>query len=81
MKHYQISAEAFIGWNRIARPGSILGPQQFYLPKMEPNYIKTNKSAVKAKMMSQQLEDSPIDKRKALYGEKNQADYLILAKE
>ena len=26
MKHYQISAEAFIGWIRIARPGSVLGP-------------------------------------------------------
>ena len=48
---------------------------------MEPNYIKTNKSAVKGKQMAQQLEDSPMDKRKALYGEKNQADYLILAKE
>jgi len=42
MKHYQIPAEAFIGWIRIVRPGSILGPQQFYLPKMESNYIKTN---------------------------------------
>jgi len=31
MKVYQIPAEAFIGWIRIARPGSILGPQQFYL--------------------------------------------------
>jgi len=27
MREYQITAEAFIGWNRIARPGSILGPQ------------------------------------------------------
>ena len=27
MKHFQINAEAFIGWIRIARPGSILGPQ------------------------------------------------------
>jgi cell division cycle 14 len=26
MKHFQIPAEAFIGWIRIARPGSILGP-------------------------------------------------------
>jgi cell division cycle 14 len=26
MKHYKISAEAFIGWSRIARPGSVLGP-------------------------------------------------------
>lgn len=41
MKHFQIPADPFIGWIRIARPGSILGPQQFYLGKMEPNYIKT----------------------------------------
>ena len=27
MKHFQIPAESFIGWIRIARPGSILGPQ------------------------------------------------------
>ena len=27
MKHYKIPAEPFIGWIRIARPGSILGPQ------------------------------------------------------
>jgi cell division cycle 14 len=26
MKHYQIPAETFIGWIRIARPGSVLGP-------------------------------------------------------
>ena len=39
MKHYQISAEAFIGWIRIARPGSVLGPQQYYLSQCEPNYI------------------------------------------
>lgn len=26
MKHFQIPAEAFIGWIRIARPGSVLGP-------------------------------------------------------
>lgn len=26
MREFQIPAEAFIGWIRIARPGSILGP-------------------------------------------------------
>ncbi len=26
MKHYQMNAEQFIAWSRIARPGSILGP-------------------------------------------------------
>ena len=38
MKHYQISAEAFIGWIRIARPGSVLGPQQVYLIEAEQKY-------------------------------------------
>ena len=27
MKHFKIPAAYFIGWIRIARPGSILGPQ------------------------------------------------------
>jgi len=35
MKHYRIPARAFIGWNRICRPGSILGPQQQYLCDMQ----------------------------------------------
>jgi cell division cycle 14 len=40
MKHYGFPAAAFIGWIRIARPGSILGPQQFYLIEMEKKIIK-----------------------------------------
>jgi len=59
MKHFQIPAEAFIGWIRIARPGSILGPQQFYLPQMEPNYIHTHQSAQKGRIMTQKLNESP----------------------
>eukprot|EP00747_Dinoflagellata_sp_TGD_P170200 gnl/TRDRNA2_/TRDRNA2_201147_c0_seq1.p1 gnl/TRDRNA2_/TRDRNA2_201147_c0~~gnl/TRDRNA2_/TRDRNA2_201147_c0_seq1.p1 ORF type:complete len:442 (+),score=58.58 gnl/TRDRNA2_/TRDRNA2_201147_c0_seq1:148-1473(+) len=35
MKHYRFPARAFIGWNRICRPGSILGPQQQFLVDME----------------------------------------------
>jgi cell division cycle 14 len=31
MKHYKFRAPDFIGWIRIARPGSILGPQQQFL--------------------------------------------------
>ena len=31
MKHYKFPAEAFIGYIRICRPGSILGPQQQFL--------------------------------------------------
>mmetsp|Transcript_38987 Transcript_38987/g.59282 ORF Transcript_38987/g.59282 Transcript_38987/m.59282 type:complete len:92 (-) Transcript_38987:259-534(-) len=48
---------------------------------MEPNYIKTEQSAEKSKMMAQKLEESPVDRHKAVHGEHNQANYLILAKE
>ena len=35
MKNYGFSASEFIGWIRLARPGSVLGPQQHYLEEME----------------------------------------------
>lgn len=35
MKHFHMPARAFIGWNRICRPGSILGPQQQFLVDMQ----------------------------------------------
>jgi len=36
MKHYRLTAAECIGWLRISRPGSVLGPQQFYLEDVEP---------------------------------------------
>lgn len=33
MKHYRFTAAEAIAWIRIARPGSIIGPQQRYLEK------------------------------------------------
>lgn len=35
MRHYSISARAVIGWFRVARPGSLLGPQQQFLCDMQ----------------------------------------------
>ena len=35
MKNYKIPARAMIGWIRICRPGSILGPQQHFLCEKE----------------------------------------------
>lgn len=82
MKNYKISAEAFIGWNRIVRPGSVLGPQQVYLGQVEHKYIMD--SPVKHHKRSQKqlkYEMSPQDKKKAEMGESGQASYLIQAKE
>mmetsp|Transcript_6618 Transcript_6618/g.11135 ORF Transcript_6618/g.11135 Transcript_6618/m.11135 type:complete len:469 (-) Transcript_6618:168-1574(-) len=35
MKHFRITAEECIGWLRIVRPGSIIGPQQQYMKSMQ----------------------------------------------
>jgi cell division cycle 14 len=40
MKHYQFPARAWIGWNRICRPGSILGPQQQFLLDMQSDMFQ-----------------------------------------
>jgi cell division cycle 14 len=44
MKHTQFPARAFIGWNRICRPGSILGPQQQFLIDMESEMFQAGAS-------------------------------------
>lgn len=35
MRTYRFPAKLFIGWARLARPGSVLGPQQHFLHQME----------------------------------------------
>mmetsp|Transcript_24099 Transcript_24099/g.52426 ORF Transcript_24099/g.52426 Transcript_24099/m.52426 type:complete len:313 (-) Transcript_24099:81-1019(-) len=36
MKHYGFTAAETIGWTRVCRPGSIIGPQQHFMEEMEP---------------------------------------------
>lgn len=35
IKHYHFNAADFIGWIRLCRPGSVLGPQQYFLLEIE----------------------------------------------
>lgn len=48
---------------------------------MEKNYIKTTDAQAKSAQWAQKLESSPVDKHKAKFGEADQANYLLLAKE
>ena len=59
MKHYGFPPSAFIGWIRIARPGSILGPQQQYLCNMDKKMMEIggeeNRKKLFAKVMSSKM--------------------------
>jgi hypothetical protein len=36
MKHYHFSAREVIGWMRVCRPGSVIGPQQQFMEEIQP---------------------------------------------
>lgn len=46
MKHFDFPARAFIAWNRICRPGSILGPQQQFVVDMEFSMFQAGAAAL-----------------------------------
>lgn len=54
MKHYRFTAEEIIGWLRIVRPGSIIGPQQQFMREMqarmwrEGELFRANKQALQS---------------------------------
>lgn len=91
MKRYGISAEAFIGWIRIARPGSVLGPQQHFLVSVEDdmrygnriasryrnndNYTRTDDSPYR-----KEVGMSPYERITGMYGEENQGKHLLTTK-
>jgi len=48
MKHYQLSPAEAIGFIRIQRPGSVVGPQQDFLERIQP-YLTKNQNSSKAR--------------------------------
>jgi hypothetical protein len=70
MKHLKFPAAFFIGWIRIVRPGSILGPQQFYLIEKEAELLGASSYGPEYSRMRTSNEMSPEDKRKSVFGDK-----------
>mmetsp|Transcript_13034 Transcript_13034/g.24261 ORF Transcript_13034/g.24261 Transcript_13034/m.24261 type:complete len:398 (+) Transcript_13034:168-1361(+) len=94
MKHFNFPAADFIGWIRICRPGSVLGPQQQFLCEMESKCkrwgeeFKREDVGLVAKMNSLDLREepkhspdmSPLEEYKSIFGDKGQARRLVDAK-
>lgn len=96
MKHYGFPPAAYIGWIRIARPGSILGPQQNYLINMDKRMMDlggdkkrlelfkmVNTSQVASGMQNINLGGNNYteeEKKVAMYGDIGQGENLTDAK-
>jgi hypothetical protein len=46
MKHYRFSAREVIGWMRVCRPGSVIGPQQQFMEEIQVVYCDGEPSVV-----------------------------------
>jgi cell division cycle 14 len=90
MKHFGFPPAAFTGWIRIARPGSILGPQQQYLINMDEKMLKAG-GLQKRKELIQQFSDLSLggsahmgmneeEAKHATGGEDGQGEYMNDAK-
>ena len=96
MKNFGFPPAEFIGWIRICRPGSVLGPQQQFLVSMENAMqrwaaeARANQTCMspqrngerekRANFSSPDIVMSSEDHRKANFGDKGQAERLISAK-
>lgn len=95
MYQYNFPPAEFIGWIRICRPGSVLGPQQQFLLAIESVVrqwaAESDKSRALSspvvsrptrhgKSLSASIVMSPEDHSKANYGDSGQAERLISAK-
>lgn len=91
MKHYRFPAAAFIGWIRICRPGSILGPQQQWLNMMQSKMFEMNESSPIYKSLDKDIKElsdklagmtiggvemNEDEKNTYMHGQKGQGEFL-----
>jgi cell division cycle 14 len=83
MSEFGFSALEFLGWCRICRPGSVLGPQQYFLCEFEENLEarrrKTDVMRIKSPTVPSRGEKSLFEKYRAKFGDLGQADRLMQA--
>lgn len=68
MKHLRFPARAFIGWNRICRPGSILGPQQQFLIDMQATMFQAGAAHFRHSTPSTAETDEQLQERMGRLG-------------
>jgi len=61
IKNFQFNAADFIGWIRICRPGSILGPQQHFLIENEKALKEKGKNSPIWKEVSMKFDETDIN--------------------
>ncbi|MES1908848.1 MAG: hypothetical protein MHM6MM_001701 [Cercozoa sp. M6MM] len=72
MKRFGWTAEQCIAWMRIVRPGSVIGPQQFYLQQQQPIMHELYQAVSKNKengLQAQEIPTGDVTKAEAMHDE------------
>lgn len=81
IQNHGFTALEFLGWCRICRPGSVLGPQQYFLCEYEEMVAKKGKKneicRIKSPTLPNRGEKTLFEKYKAKFGDMGQADRLM----
>uniref|UniRef100_A0A0G4G842 protein-tyrosine-phosphatase n=1 Tax=Chromera velia CCMP2878 TaxID=1169474 RepID=A0A0G4G842_9ALVE len=91
IKHFRFPAAYWIGWNRITRPGSVLGPQQHFLCEIQNELIQMGvaQQRIRPAMIDQKEvemtqarvgEMSADEQRIRRHGDQGQGERLMEAK-
>lgn len=77
IKNYKIPAKAMIAWNRICRPGSIIGPQQHFLTYCEGRLLEASSQFLTGQATQELTKE---EKAVAVNGSAGQAELLLKQK-
>jgi len=73
MQEYKVPAIIYIAWARLARPGSVIGPQQHFLVEMEERFLPKQRRRRGEVVLGSQSEIGVL-------GDQGQGDYLLRQK-
>jgi cell division cycle 14 len=81
IRTHNFTALEFIGWARLCRPGSVLGPQQYFLCEFEESLKKRSSEALRYKSppVISRSNMTLLEKHRAKFGDMGQGEQLMSA--
>lgn len=61
MKHFDVTAKELIGWFRVVRPGTVIGPQQDFLERHEARMITAGETAGLDRQVRESKEEDEVN--------------------
>ena len=78
MKHYRVTAREIIGWMRVCRPGTVIGPQQQFLESIQLRMWEEGEAFRRIRSLPLPVAGSPLERRQTALAAQAQAQTTLL---